>query len=202
MDRRKALASIGLSAFAGALMMGCSREELAAQSQPTTAGTDPSPAEEDIDDGLVDLLFVQNAFGMAYDGSKLTLIDVDPKTLFFSDRPDDVAGFLRFDEFIKLVSDGPDSFQEDPPNASFMIFGDNNIEQAVVTITARPIVEGNKLVYPSLEIIEGQLPAEGGANALFIDVIGRPMSPTSVAGVHRRHRRRRRRHAVRNPGPG
>ena len=34
---------------------------------------------------------------------------------------------------------------------------------------------------------------EGGPATLFIDPIGRPASPTSVAGVHRRHRRRTRR---------
>ena len=79
-----------------------------------------------------------------------------------------------------------------------MIFGEDTIDQVVVKLTGRPVVEGNNMIYPSLEVIEGQLPAQGGANTLFIDVIGRPLSPTSVAGVHRRHRRRR---AVRSPGP-
>lgn len=198
MDRRSALSKIGFSALAGTMLLGCGPEE---KPQKVTVQTGEMVPEPSADDGLVELLFVQNAFGMQYDGSKLTLIDVDPKTLFFTDRPDDIAGFLTYTDFIKLVSEGPDSFKEDPPNASFMIFGDNTIEQAVITITARPIIEGNNMIYPSLEIIEGQLPASGGANTLFIDVIGRPISPTSVAGVHRRHRRRRRRKAVRSPGP-
>ena len=111
MDRRKALSQIGFSALAGAMLLGCSRDDEATSTELQAEGEPPEAVE---DDGLVDLLFVQNAFGMSYDGARLTLIDADPKTL-------------------------------------------------------------------------------------FIDVIGRPMSPGSIAGVHRRHRRRRR--AVLGPGP-
>ena len=39
--------------------------------------------------------------------------------------------------------------------------------------------------------------AAGGASSLFIDVIGRPATPLSVAGVHRRERRRVARAVVR-----
>jgi hypothetical protein len=195
MDRRSALTKLGLSALAGGMLVGCGRDNEPQQVGGQTDGMLPEPSS---DDGLVELLFVQNAFGMKFDGSQLTLIDVDPKTLFFADRPDDIAGFLTFNDFIKLVSEGPDSFKDDPPNASFMIFGEDTIDQVVVKLTARPVVEGSNMIYPSVEVIEGQLRAEGGANTLFIDVIGRPISPTSVAGVHRRHRRRR---AVRSPGP-
>jgi hypothetical protein len=39
-------------------------------------------------------------------------------------------------------------------------------------------------------VLEGTMPKIGGPIALFIDPIGRPVSPTSRAGVHRRHRRR------------
>jgi hypothetical protein len=42
-------------------------------------------------------------------------------------------------------------------------------------------------------ILDGEMPAEGGPSALFIDVIGRPLSPVSVAGMHRRDRRQDRR---------
>jgi hypothetical protein len=45
----------------------------------------------------------------------------------------------------------------------------------------------------SFSILDGEMPAEGGPSALFIDVIGRPLSPVSVAGMHRRDRRQDRR---------
>ena len=40
------------------------------------------------------------------------------------------------------------------------------------------------------ELANGKLRLTGGASSLFIDTVGRPMSPGSVAGVKRRERRR------------
>ena len=37
------------------------------------------------------------------------------------------------------------------------------------------------------------MPKNGGACALFVDVIGRPLTPISIAGANRRGRRRSRR---------
>jgi hypothetical protein len=42
----------------------------------------------------------------------------------------------------------------------------------------------------TVEILDGEMPASGGLNSLFIDAIGRPLSPVSVCGVRRRERRR------------
>ena len=39
-----------------------------------------------------DFLFVQNATSMRYADGKLTLVDVSPVTIFFSDRPERIAG--------------------------------------------------------------------------------------------------------------
>ena len=44
---------------------------------------------------------------------------------------------------------------------------------------------GHELSY-TVTILDGEMPAEGGPSALFIDIIGRPLSPVSVAGMHRR----------------
>ena len=40
------------------------------------------------------------------------------------------------------------------------------------------------------ELANGKLRLTGGASSLFIDTVGRPLSPVSVAGVRRRERRR------------
>ena len=42
-------------------------------------------------------------------------------------------------------------------------------------------------------VLDGTLPARAGPCSMFIDPIGRPLSPVSVAGIHRRDRRRDRR---------
>jgi len=41
-----------------------------------------------------------------------------------------------------------------------------------------------------VKIIDGEIPSKGGPVVMFIDPIGKPLSPGSVAGVHRRHERR------------
>ncbi|MFL7870168.1 MAG: hypothetical protein AB8I58_15170, partial [Anaerolineales bacterium] len=52
--------------------------------------------------------------------------------------------------------------------------------------------EADRFSY-QVEILDGEMPASGGASSLFIDVIGRPLTPMSVCGVRRRGRRRGRR---------
>jgi hypothetical protein len=186
MDRRDALAKLGLSALGGALLVGC-------EQQPAeTAGDVNVEPEPSADDGMVELLFVQRSRGMTYENGALTLVDVDSDTLYFADRPQDIAGFLSYKELVDMVGSGPDSFRDDPPNATLIILEDAAAAEVVMELSAPPRVDGSNLVFPTIKIIEGELPAVGGVSALFIDTIGRPLSPVSVAGVHRRHRRRRR----------
>jgi hypothetical protein len=191
MDRREALAKLGLTALGGAMLAGCEQND-------KDTGTNPDmSAEPSADDGMVELLFVQRSKGMTYENGALTLVDVNPDTLYFADRPQDIAGFLSYSELVDMVGSGPDSFRDDPPNATLIILEDADAAEVVMELSAPPRVDGSNLVFPTIKIIEGELPAVGGVSALFIDTIGRPLSPVSVAGVHRRHRRRRRR-AVRH----
>ena len=53
-----------------------------------------------------------------------------------------------------------------------------------------PGLEGDKLTY-TVQILEGSLPDKAESCSVFIDPFGRPLSPVSVAGMHRRARRRR-----------
>ena len=60
---------------------------------------------------------------------------------------------------------------------------------AMLFFTDRPQRVAGYLAF-NVSIIEGLPPDAAGRSALFIDTIGRPMSPGSVAGVHHRYRRR------------
>ena len=93
-------------------------------------------------------------------------------------------------KFVDQWGDGENSFAEDPPNAvvSFLEDGDATPEEVTVTIRD-PQLDGDTLTY-TIDILDGKLPAKAGPCALFIDPIGRPLSPMSVAGVRRRGRRR------------
>ncbi len=135
-------------------------------------------------------LFVQTANGMSYANDQLTLIQANPTITWFCDRPVRQAGHLDFDTFIAQVSQGENSFADNPPNAALSVFSERKEEAAVVlTLLQKPQVRGDDLVY-RVKVLEGIVPETGGRVVLFIDPIGRPLSPTSVAGVHRRHMRR------------
>jgi hypothetical protein len=139
----------------------------------------------------IEALYVQTSHRMSFADGKLTLHQVAPATLFFSDRPDRVTGHLSSTEFVKTWGDGEDSFASNPPNAALSIFGDDEIHDSVVELY-EPVLAGADLTY-RVTVLEGSLPADGGPSSLFIDVIGRPLSPVSVAGMNRRDRRRDRR---------
>ena len=135
-------------------------------------------------------LFVHNARSVSMQGETLTMKGASPTVLFFCDRPQRFAGHLTVAEFIESVGKGEDSFAADPPNAVVSIVQGEEFADVVVTLAKKPAVDGDTLVFEGVKIVEGDVPTSAGPGSLFIDVIGRPMSPGSIAGVHRRHRRR------------
>ena len=138
-------------------------------------------------------MFVQTARGIISDGTTLTLRDVTPSTLFFSDRPERVVGHMTTAEFVELWGEGDNSFEADPPNAvlSFVEPTADAPTDAVIVIK-KPSLKDGQLSY-SVDLLEGTVPIETGPVTLFIDPFGRPLSPVSVCGVRRRERRRNRR---------
>ena len=77
---------------------------------------------------------------------------------------------------------GSDNFGENPPNAV----------NDVALVLIEPQLGGSDLSY-AIDSSEGDLTPSDGPVSPFIDMIGRPMTAGSVAGVHRRGRRRGRR---------
>ena len=149
------------------------------------------------EDEACDMLFVQDAKAMVFDGSLLTLKEANPNIIFFCDRPVRTAGHMTRDAFMKLVSEGENSFADNPPNAAVSIIdAKGEVIEVVVTLSKKPLVHGNDMIFP-INGVDGELPNAGETVIMFIDPIGRPMPPTSAAGVHRRHRRRAVRHVVR-----
>ena len=67
----------------------------------------------------VQYLFVQSAHSVTFSGDTMTLHGVSPTTLFFSDRPERIAGHGSTEEYVKNWSKGDDSFAADPPNATY-----------------------------------------------------------------------------------
>jgi hypothetical protein len=106
----------------------------------------------------------QTASGVRTDGGTMTLLGLTPHTIYFSGRPQRIVGHLTTHRFLQWWSEGDDSFAADPPNA-VLAWGEPGTDT----------------------------PATAGPCVLFIDPLGRPLSPVSVAGVRRRELRRDRR---------
>src|SRR5438094_293116 len=138
--------------------------------------------------GNVDVLFVQNAKEVTFKEGKLVLQGVNPVTVCFTDRPARLAGHMQTSKFIPLWSQGKDSFLKDNPNATLSVFSGDNVSDLVVELS-NPQLAGNDLTYDA-RILEGTPPVNGGACALFIDVIAMPATPFSYAGAARRAYRR------------
>ncbi len=146
-------------------------------------------AEDDGETGkLVDYLFVQNSKAVSLKDGVLTMKGVQSDTLYFSDRPDRIVGRMSTNEFADTWAKGHDSFKSDPPNAVLSVMEDPE-PQDIVVVLRDPRLEGDNLVY-DVEVLEENKSVSGETSALFIDVIGRPLTPVSFAGAARRSRRR------------
>ena len=133
------------------------------------------PTAVSVSDQKVELLFVQNSTGIEYNKAKGTLRmkNIGRSTLFFTDRPVKMAGHYHTrDEFLKLWSEGPDSFAKNPPNAtlSMLEVGQADLQNAVINLK-NPRIQGKDLIY-DITIIEGTVPQTAGDAVLFIDILG------------------------------
>ncbi len=138
----------------------------------------------------IEAMFVQMASALTSDEGTVTLHGIGPATLFFADRPDRVVGHVGTPKFVSQWGEGENSFADDPPNAVFTFIEAGDVVPEEATVVLRePREAGDALTY-SIELLEGSLPAKAGACSLFIDPVGRPLSPVSVMGVRRRQRRR------------
>lgn len=159
---------------------------LVASAAPLRAALAQSTAKE------ADFLFVQNASYMVYHkgSGKLTLQGISPVTIFFTDRPERIAGNMPTRVFVPFWSEGKDSFAKDNPNANLSILEKDKAVADIVVTIGKPVLKGEDLSY-HVKVLEGNMPAKGGPVSLFIDIIGMPLTPISYAGMARRTAYRR-----------
>lgn len=103
-------------------------------------------------------MFVQTASRVTSDDGIVTLHQVTPSTLYFSDRPQRVVGHMTTADFVDLWGEGDNSFASDPPNA-VLAFVDNSADapaDAVVVIKEPKLADG-QLSY-QVDLLEGALP--------------------------------------------
>lgn len=127
----------------------------------------------------VSYLFVQTTDQGSFDGQKIILKGVSPQTVFFSDRPNRIAGHLKTSKFIKDWSKGKNSFKKDPPNVNISLLKGKKIENIVVNVSS-PVLNGDTLTYDA-KILMGKLPASFDAASLFFDIVMTGGGPGSSA---------------------
>ena len=115
----------------------------------------------------IQLLFVQQATSMKFDGKTMTLDGVAPATTFFSDRPERMVGHINQDHFVKLWGAEKDGFKADPPNAAVSFIEDNGMP-VIIEIEDVQAVSDTSLAY-TISVLAGTLPETAGPTALFID---------------------------------
>jgi len=151
---RKAVTMIGVVAVIGTVVVAVRAQETQLKS---------SLPEK------IPLLFVQSAEGAELSNTTLTLKNVAPSTIYFSDRPKRLAGHVTREEFLNVWAEGKDSFRSDPPNATLSVLGGEKPVNAVVKLT-NPRLQGHDLIY-DVKILQGSPIKAGGAASLFIDCV-------------------------------
>ena len=150
------------------------------------------------DEGKAELLFVQTADSVKLGNGVLKLDGINPATIFFSDRPERIVGHEPTEVFVDHWNVGDNNFAENPPNAALSILSGPEPQEIILELM-NPRLTQDELLY-DVKVLEGKQTVTGKVVSLFIDPLGRPMTPTSIAGVHRRERRRVIRRATHGPG--
>jgi hypothetical protein len=143
---------------------------LAAAATPLSAWLSPARAAEE----KVQLMFVQSAESLKADDKTLRLVNVSPQTIWFTDRPVRKAGHVTMANYLKewTAAAGKDNFSKDPPNATLSVYDAGQSDNTLTVVEIfDPVVQGKDLVY-RYKLIDGKVPAYGGATSLFIDWIG------------------------------
>ncbi len=118
------------------------------------------------------LLFVINAERGVISANTLELENVANAVIYFSDRPERIAGHIALESFLKSWNKSSDSFADNPPNAVLSITEDGKVFNTIVVELLKPIMEGTTLRF-QVKILEGTIPATGSIpfthDPLFID---------------------------------
>jgi len=123
-------------------------------------------AEHVIDDSKEpSYLFVLSATSGSLKGDTLTLNGV-PNVLYFSDRPDRVAGHLSLEKFVEMWDKGDDSFKADPPNATLSVLKKDGAKNVVVELMN--VKQKSDSVVFKISVLEGLAPASFYISTLFI----------------------------------
>ena len=159
-----------------------------AQTPTPAAQSAPAPSKSSVKVDMVPSLFVTNARGATLQGQTLTLAGVSPTSIVFADRPVRAAGHLPTAALLEEWTTG--DFAKDAPNATASVLSKDGLSAHDIVVELRSAhLEGDQLTF-DVRVLEGDLAGADGPAAVFIDIIGMPLTPLSFAGVVRPAARR------------
>jgi hypothetical protein len=152
-----------------------------AQASTTAAPSAAAPGKSSVKVDMVPSLFVMNARGAGLQGQTLTLAGVSPTSIVFADRPVRAAGNLPTEALLEEWTTG--DFAKDAPNATVSVLSKDGLSAHDVVVESRsPHLEGDKLTF-DVRVLEGELAGADGPAAVFVDIIGMPLTPLSFCRV-------------------
>lgn len=126
----------------------------------------------------IEMVIIQQAAGMTFDGKVLTLTGVPPVTAFAVDRPERIGGTMTTEQFVKLWNATVQVLKNDPPNAALTVLGPTPAQVVVELGTVTQ--EGTTLKFHA-GLLDGDLPASGGpVNIVTAPTVYRPMERDGV----------------------
>ena len=123
----------------------------------------------------VSWLYVLRAESGSTQGDRIVFNNADDKLVYFSDRPERLAGTLPLPTLPTLWTRGKESFQKTPPNAALALY-ENGIshegeheEPETVIITLTDVDVSDDEVSFKYAVIQGTIPNDFGECSIFID---------------------------------
>jgi hypothetical protein len=126
-------------------------------------------AENVIDDSKEPrYLFVLSATSGSLKGDTLTLNGV-PNVVYFSDRPNRIAGHLSLSNFVEMWDKGVDSFKADPPNATLSVLKKDGTNNIVVELTS--VEATSNTIRFKVDVLNGAATGKFSTPVLYIDFL-------------------------------
>lgn len=103
-----------------------------------------------------------------FDGKTLTLNDVSPSVIMFTDRPKRMAEAISTASFVKLWDKGGEGgFQSEPPNVGLTSVVNGSLQTATLELS-QPNLAGTTLTFQA-RVLEGMPPPTGEETSIFFD---------------------------------
>lgn len=144
--------------------------------EAVAAATDKMPPEG------AELLFVQEVgratfkaeehpLGASEITGTLTLEEIDPATVWFTDRPVREAGHMPTTAFWQRWDEGPNNFRQVPPNASLVWDKEVDPQNAVIELSGLQSTTDTSATF-SVRVLMGTLAPEMKGVSVFVDPAG------------------------------